>query len=157
MRPETDSRKGRGRRPNSRYVDIIGGKVGGVLYAIKPAGLEVIRKLAAGGYSNSTIGAKLGLNPSTFTEMVRRDPDVAAACEVGGAILEDELVHELLTAVRKGNPIPAMFLLKTRRGYREQGPSDGSAAPTVNIQINAPLSHEDFLKVVGPLPPEIEG
>ena len=54
----------------------------------------------------------------------------------GHAGLEHELVHSLLAAARKGNVAAAMFLLKTRHGYRETGQTD--TAPKVAVQINLP-------------------
>ncbi len=146
------------KRPNARYVEAVNKPEGGVRYDLRPAGYDLVATLAAGGMSEAGIAARLGMSRHTLTEVKKRDPALVAALHQGNGELETECVSELLKSVREGNVIAAMFLLKARCGYRDQGPTDGSntGSPAVNIVINAPLSPADFLKVVGPLPPESE-
>ncbi len=55
-------------------------------------------------------------------------------------------------------PTAAMFLLKARHSYRDQGPTDGSgdgARVAVQINIPAPLSSEAYSKLVKISPPAL--
>lgn len=146
------------KRPNARYVETINNEHGGVRYDLRPAGYDLVATLSAGGMSEAGIATKLGMSRHTMTDIKKRDPNLVAALQQGQGELETELTHILLKGAREGNVVAAIFLSKARLGWRDQGPTDPNATntPTVNIQINAPLSPADFLKVVGPLPPEPE-
>jgi len=146
------------KRPNARYVETAINSVGGYRYDLKPAAYDLVATLAAEGATDETIAARLGINRHTITELKKRDPALVAALQQGHGALGTELSHILLEQARDGNTVAAIFLSKARLGWRDQGPTDPNAVntPTVNIQINAPLSTDDFLKVVGPLPPEPE-
>lgn len=158
-RPETAPRRLQApKRPNARYVDKTVSPTGAVGYALKPAGYDLVATLGAEGNTEEAIATKLGMSPKTFSEIKKRDPALVAALQQGHGELGTELTHILLSAAREGNIVSAIYLSKARLGWRDQGPTDPNAVntPTVNIQINAPLSPADFLKVVGPLPPEPE-
>ncbi len=146
------------KRPNSRYVETVTNPAGGLRYDLKPAAYDLVATLAAEGNTEETIATKLGMNRYTFIGIKKRDPALVAALQQGHGALGTELSHILLEQARDGNTVAAIFLSKARLGWRDQGPTDPNAVntPTVNIQINAPLSADDFLKVVGPLPPEPE-
>ncbi|WP_234002283.1 hypothetical protein [Erythrobacter sp. AP23] len=114
--------------PTTRGLD---GKV-----TIHQPGLEVIETMARGGHPIASIASSLGMSGRVFRECRRRQVEVEEALAAGLGGLEHELVHSLLAASRKGNVAAAMFLLKTRHGYRENGQTD--AAPKVAVQINLP-------------------
>lgn len=82
---------------------------------------------AASGYSRAGVAALLGISRKSLQLCSERQPEVAAALQRGEAALEQELVMGLVQAARKGQYAPTMFLLKTRFGYRETGPTDGSS------------------------------
>ena len=88
-------------------------------------GLELIETMAAIGQPIATIARSLGINPVTFRQLRKRDPKVHEAYEVGRAIEEDQLFKKLKDAAEGGSIASAMFLLKTRHGYRETGPREG--------------------------------
>lgn len=104
--------------------------------AVTDAGLKIVRDMARLGHPVPAIAAALGCSRETLNQCRKRQPEMAEALDEGHAGLEHELVHSLLAAARKGNVAAAMFLLKTRHGYRETGQTD--TAPKVAVQINLP-------------------
>ena len=95
------------------------GGVGRAHLAVTPTGLKVIKKMAANGNHLETIAAALGMSHDTLEQCRRRQPEVAAALERGRAEQHDELVEILMQQARAGAFVPAIFLLKSRFGYRE--------------------------------------
>ncbi len=106
---------------------------------ITEAGLEQIRRDRANGCSLETIAGRLGISRTALGKLRQRDPRVEEALVMGHAACEDELVDILMKKARSADSdrdqiISAIFLLKSRMGYRDTGPLDGAAA-TVNVQI----------------------
>lgn len=116
---------------------------------INAPGLDAIITMARGGHPLTAIAAALGMSTRVLRECRKRQPEVEEAIAVGLGGLEHELVHSLLSAARKGNVAAAMFLLKTRHGYRETGQTD--TAPRVAVQINLPaaLDERAYSRLVG--------
>lgn len=103
---------------------------------VNAPGLAIITDMARNGHPINGIAAALGMSGRVLRECRKRQPEVEEALSEGLAALEQELVHSLLAAARKGQIAAAMFLLKCRHGYRETGQTD--AAPKVAVQINLP-------------------
>ena len=106
---------------------------------VTEAGIEQVRQWRKDGFTYATIASKLGLTRRTLHDVRKRQPEVEEALALGHAENEDELVGALMQRVRGAEDdrdaiIAAMFLLKSRHGYRDQGPLDG--AQTVNVQVN---------------------
>ena len=112
-------------------------------------GYELVESMLAEGFAQKAVARQLGIDPKTFREIRKRDPELEAAVDRGLAKAEKDLVDLLMEAARGGNVASAMFLLKTRHGYREQGPVEGSAVPQVNIVIPPKMSAEDFRVIDG--------
>lgn len=111
-------------------------------------GVGAVAAAAQVGYSRAGIAALLGISRKSLALCIERQPELEAAVGRAEAALEAELVGLLVQGARKGQYAPAMFLLKTRFGYRETGPTDGSAQPSININIPPPLSADEFRKFV---------
>jgi hypothetical protein len=97
--------------------------------------------LAAKGCSEVTIGRALGVaDRDIFREMKGRLPDLQAAIDGGRAIEHDALVGSLFVrAIDPKNPggtASAIFLLKSRHGYREL--SDPQEGNRVQILFSMP-------------------
>jgi len=115
-------------------------------------GLQTIEKLATNGHADATIAKALRMDRSTFRHLRRRDSQVEEALVRGRSQLEDALVHTLLRrAMNPKDPAgaaSAMFLLKSRCGYREGhvAPTAGLSVAAENVQIVMPpsLSAEQF-------------
>lgn len=114
---------------------------------IEPAGLELIERMAAEGQDMRSIARALGCSGKVLNDCRKRDPAVTDAFEAGHAVLADEITHHLLGAARKGNIVAAIFLSKTRLGWRETGPSqDGGAKVAVQINMPGAMSEAMYLE-----------
>lgn len=112
-------------------------------------GLALIRRMFAAGHNQSSVATALGISRSSFGHLRKRDERVQEAYEEGLGAFEYEMVEYLAKAAEKGNVAAAMFLLKTRCGYRENGdPSE--VAPRSNVIINLPASipMEEYRKAI---------
>ncbi|MCC6920497.1 MAG: hypothetical protein IT548_14970 [Alphaproteobacteria bacterium] len=106
--------------------------------ALTPAGLRLVEELAAKGNDIATVAKRLGIGRTTLVGLKKSTPAVSQAFETGHAALADELTHILLTQARNGVVVAAIFLAKTRLGWRETGPQDGGTK--VAVQINLPAA-----------------
>lgn len=140
-------------------------------------GLQVIRDLASNGVQETVLAKALGMDVKTWQKIRVDDPEANAAWLEAKCLEQDKLVGSLFRQavgapaeydaegklIRAEQPpfAPAgMFLLKTRHGYREQGPSDGaSEGPKVNLVFNlpAPLNGEQYRRLVEVHPSALPG
>lgn len=143
--------------PDPRYVDTgftershaPGPGSGGVAYSLNEAGLELVTTMAREGNAAPTIALALGMNPTTFAHLRKRQPAVQAALDAGLGGLQDELVDILLQKARKGDIVATIYLAKARCGlFDRPHEAKGNDAPTVNLTINAPLTDQQFEKLV---------
>jgi hypothetical protein len=85
----------------------------------------------------------------TFRKLRKRQPEIEERIALGRARNEGELVGKLMSIVRspatsdRDVAVTAMFLLKARHNYRDQGPADGAQTVTTNIQQNIHLTTGD--------------
>ena len=102
---------------------------------------EIVEKLAAKGNAQNTIAKALGVGVKTWQQW--RDekyPELGEALERGRAIEHDQLVGTLFDqAINHKNTTAAIFLLKTRHGYRENEPLD-QGGPQINLTFELPGS-----------------
>ncbi len=115
-------------------------------------GLATIRELASAGANEVHIAKALGMSFETWKRIRDEDEDAQAAWQEARAI-ECEALSGMLyrQAIEDKNTTAAIFLLKARHGYRDQGPTDGSSeASRVAVVFNlpAPLSGEQWGKLV---------
>ena len=84
------------------------------------AAADIVRKLTARGISEISIAKALGVSRHIWEGWRDNFPLIQAAWEEGRGIEHDKLFNVLFEAATKsGNLVAAMFLLKTRHGYRE--------------------------------------
>lgn len=102
------------------------GGVGRAHHAVTATGIRVIEKMAANGCKLESIAAALGISHDTLQACRQRQPEVQDAIDSGRAVMHDELVDILMQQAREGAFVPAIFLLKTRFGYREGVQIEGS-------------------------------
>ena len=95
------------------------GGVGRAHYAIGAKGLKIIEEMSAKGCLLETIAKVLRISHDTLEACRRRQPEVQTALDRGRGVLHDELVSILVQQARAGQFVPAMFLLKSRFGYKE--------------------------------------
>jgi len=125
------------------------GAPGAPRLVVTAAGLTVLEALAADGAPQSIGASTLGISISQFKKMLASEDDdanapVMLAWQRGFAALEHEVSRHLLTAMRKGNVIAAIFFSKARLGWTETPPIQNQ----VGVQIVLPdsLSSEDYAK-----------
>lgn len=109
-----------------------------------------IEDFAAQGRGIVAVAVMLGTSRETLRRWMADDPALVEAFERGKEHERHELHSIMMRDARDGEKpnINAMFLLKTRHGYREGDP--GEQPNRINITFNLPgaLSREDFLKTV---------
>lgn len=124
---------------------------GGNTRRIGRAGVIRVEQLAAAGLTDTSIARALKINCETFRCIRQRQPEVDEALARGRAVLEDELTDILLGKARNGETVAAIYLTKARCGWRE-GDTPPSQQVTNNTQVNilipAPMSEEDFARLL---------
>lgn len=112
------------------------------------AGIELIERLAGEGQDLRTIAKRLGISFTVLKAARKGFPEVAEAFERGHARLADEITHLLLSHARKGNIVAAIFLAKTRLGWRETGPSDSGTKVAVQINLPGAMDPASYAKAI---------
>lgn len=148
------------RRPNPAYVTWTFTATGAFTYTgVTDDGLQLIEDMARGGHALSSIAKALGINKSTLADLRKNIPGVQEAINAGRGGLQDELVSSLLKQAREGNTVAAIYLSKSICGLRDVGPAtpDGSAGgAAININISAPMSDDQFARLITVEPPRDE-
>ena len=136
--------------PRSRYVAVDNLPGGGTSYSLKPAGYNVIQRMAAGGRDLASIAAALGIGRDAFRRLRRDDGEAQEALDRGRAALGDELTDILLEHARSGMTVAAIFLAKARCGWREGEAMPGGTVNNtqINIQIPPKMSDEEFKSII---------
>jgi hypothetical protein len=101
-------------------------------------GLEIIRKLGARGVRESDIWKALGLSYKSWSRIKRENDEARLALEEARMMEHDDLYGVLYDKAVKGDSTAAMFLLKTRHGYKEG--AEQVTANQVNVKITLPSS-----------------
>jgi hypothetical protein len=109
---------------------------------------ERIRAHAANGCSKVAIASDLGCGREVFARWLKDYPDLQMAFDLGREkerqVLHGRLFQEAMAGEGKTAIISAMFLLKTRHGYREGAPAEGGSHSTVTINMPGAMSLDDF-------------
>lgn len=121
------------------------GGVGRAHYAIGAKGLKIIEEMAAKGCLLETIAKVLRISHDTLEACRRRQPEVQAALDRGRGVLHDELVGILVQQARAGQFVPAMFLLKSRFGYKEGAQLDVNVDHGGVLVVPAEMTVEQYL------------
>lgn len=121
------------------------GKSGGSRWAIGDKGLKIIEAMSAKGCLLETIAKALRISHDTLEACRRRQPEVQAALDRGRGVLHDELVSILVQQARAGQFVPAMFLLKTRFGYKEGVQVDMNVDLSGVLVVPAEMTVEQYL------------
>ena len=108
-------------------------------------GLKIVEEMAAKGCLLETIAKALRMSHDTLEACRRRQPEVALALDRGRGVLHDELVSILVQQARAGQFVPAMFLLKTRFGYKEGVQVDMNVDLSGVLVVPAEMTVEQYL------------
>lgn len=96
---------------------------------------ELIRDLAADGWSIVGIAYRMGVDPKTFNLWLEREPALQDAFALGRE-QERHTLHNVIyrKAVEKNDVTAAIMLLNSRHGYRsDQGDQGNSTNVTINL------------------------
>ena len=116
---------------------------------VPPGGYKRIRELAANGAREVDIARELRMSVRVWQEVRKEDEKALAAWEAGRAVEHEALRGLLFDKAMAGNVASAMFLLKTRFGYREKGDDGGGAdRVTVEFKLPAPLAPEQYVTML---------
>lgn len=108
--------------------------------------------MAADGWSVVGIAEKMGVTQKTFDRWRNEYDDIREAFNRGRERERRSLHNRLYRTAIEGEGreavLAAMFILKTRHGYREGDPVD-SGGTRVNIfNLPGPMTREEFMKTV---------
>lgn len=112
---------------------------------------EIIEQMASEGYSKRNIAKGLGIGFDLFQVWLEQYPELSEALQLGKDKEHKELHNALFTAAtQEGNVTAAIFLLKTRHGYREGDQSDTANKVSITFQLPAAAQNaDDYLKTIG--------
>lgn len=107
-----------------------------------------VKQWAADGTARKVIARRLGVSLETFNTWLTRHEDLQAALDEG---IEEE--HQtLLASLRKhmaSSPTPAIFLLKTRHGYREGDQTSVTNKVSFTFNIPGALTPDQYQQKYG--------
>ena len=108
--------------------------------------VSVISTMAAAGHSQVSIAKALNVSYDTYLRWKDDHPEIKEALEIGLAAEHDLLVGSLLeSAIKQKNVTAAIFLLKTRHGYRENEPlRDNRPQITINFELPGAVSADVY-------------
>ena len=116
---------------------------------VPPGGYKRIRELAANGAREVDIARALSMGEKTWQRIKAEDEKALAAWEAGRAVEHEALRGVLFDKALAGNVAAAMFLLKTRFGYREKGDEGGGTdRVTVEFKLPAPLDESSYVTML---------
>ena len=108
------------------------------------AAAERIEKLASEGWTVVGIARTLGTDRETLRRLMADHPELQAAYDAGREQERLALHNALYVAAMKGAIAAAMFLLKSRHGYREGDQSDTANRISIEFKLPGALKPEQF-------------
>jgi len=100
---------------------------------------------AATGASLIAVARSMGVSYDVFARWMEENPDIREAI-MRGRETEREVLHSgLVQAAQKGNIIAAIFLLKSRHGYREGDQGETSNRVAITFNLPGALKPEQFI------------
>jgi hypothetical protein len=117
-------------------------------------GIAIIRELASRGVKETDIAKALGISYNVWNRIKHTDERAKNAVEEARQVEHDELFGILYEKALKGDSVPAMFLLKTRHGYKEGAEATTNNAVAVQITLPGSMKPEDYLKAIEVKHPE---
>lgn len=117
---------------------------------------ELLLELSSNGYNKKGLAYRLGTTVETMNKWLELYPELQTALDEGREREHHALFNALYeNATKGGNVTAAIFLLKTRHGYREGDQSEIANKVSINFQLPGAMRLEDFTKDVTPARKEI--
>lgn len=149
----TADNQGGGSKPSQRMplvpaVDTgtaLAKNVGGRPRKVMPADAEKrAEKLASEGSSLRGIATAFGVGKDVFNRWIEERPELLEAINRGQESERHVLHSNLVTAAKKGNIVAAIFLLKSRHGYRESEQTDNANRVSITFSLPGAMKPEQF-------------
>lgn len=108
---------------------------------------ELIRDLAADGWSIVGIADRMGVDPKTFNLWLEREPSLKDAIDLGREH-ERRTLHNIIyrKAVEKNDVTAAIMLLNSRHGYRSDHSDQGNRV-SVTIALPGAMTLQQFTSI----------
>jgi hypothetical protein len=116
-----------------------------MLTTVPEGAYERVRLWASESASKGAIARRLGMDPKTFRALMERDPELKAAYE-DGIEAEHQMLVNALKSQMLTSPVPAIFLLKTRHGYREGDQTELGNRVSVTFNLPGAMTLDAFRK-----------
>lgn len=112
-----------------------------------PGTAEKLREAASAGFTKLGCALRLGTTAEILRRWIDQYPELQEAFDQGRE-QERHTLHNVLyrQAVEQGNATAAMFLLKTKHGYREGDQSDQANRITINFSLPGALPMAEFVE-----------
>lgn len=122
-----------------------GAKIGRPLKQPPANAEKVIREMSASGHAIIGIAHALGTAKDTFARWLDECPELKAALDQGREKERHTLHNVLYTAATKDkNCTAAMFLLKSRHGYREGDQNEQGNRVSINFTLPGAMPLDQF-------------
>jgi hypothetical protein len=108
----------------------------------------LVEALAADGRDMIGVAAAFATSTDTLRRWMDENADLHEAFKRGRERERQALHNKLYRAAMNGNTVAAIFLLKSRHGYREGDQSDTANKVSITFTLPAAVKPEDFAKVV---------
>ena len=106
---------------------------------------------------NEAVAAKaLGMPLRDLRRVIKENPAAAAIWDEARAVERDRLLHTLWTAATNGDTRAAQYLLAARHGISDKSPDTTAQQSQVHIHLPAPMSVEEYAKLVRVEPKGLE-
>ncbi len=129
-----------------------GGTVGRPRKVAPPDAAKIIQAAAADGFTQIGIAQLMGANLECLKRWMEEDPALKEAFAFGRETERRTLHNVLYRAATEGTSkdslIAAMFLLKSRHGYKEGEPTDQNSRVQIEIKLPGALTSEQYGKVI---------
>lgn len=110
---------------------------------VTKAEIAKVQRWASESATKGAIARRLGMDSKTFRVLMEQNPELRAAYEEGVEEEHQMLVSALKRQLDKG-PVPAIFLLKTRHGYREGDQTEQANRVSVTFNLPGAMPLEQF-------------
>ncbi len=107
-----------------------------------------ILDMASRGVSKAGIARGVGASPKLLNVWLDQYPKLREAFDEGREREHGELFGALYDSAKDGNVTAAIFLLKTRHGYREGDQGDLANRVSIEFKLPGPMKLEDFGRVI---------
>jgi hypothetical protein len=109
-------------------------------------GLDIIRRLAERGVKETDIARALGMSFKTWKRIKDENEEARETLEEARQIEENKLFGMLYEKAMEGDTVSAIFLLKTRHGYREGAELVNANQVNVKITLPGSMDPDDYRK-----------